>query len=353
MENSIESKQPLLSIIIPVYNNTQCELKRCFNSILNQSVDGYEIIVVDDGSSMACASFLDVFALKNDKFRVYHQKNAGVSVARNNGMKFSKGRYITFVDADDLVTGNFLEDAYGLLEKIGEDNVDIIYGCIGYVKKPTKSYFDKLDVFKPIQLNYELKQLLYKHMIHGREAFFKRGDFYVGRGPVAKIVKRSAAIKNPFNELLTCGEDAIWNLDFLSKDLKSFFIKKLWYIYVENPYSNVHRFTDDKVRSYAQYLTCLWNYITNDKLKICFLYKTVEAIMEIERSYYLFNVDRLNRKPDIHSLIQETPWNLAFKWKYAIHLDLKDLIKFMLIRFRLGNILLPLIIRLKYKCSAK
>lgn len=66
--------QPLLSIIIPVYNNSQSDIVRCFNSIKEQKCDDYEVIIVDDGSNESCASFLDKIIGKLNKFKVIHKK---------------------------------------------------------------------------------------------------------------------------------------------------------------------------------------------------------------------------------------------------------------------------------------
>lgn len=92
-----------LSIIIPVYN-CQDYIKDCIDSILRQQdSEKHEIIIVNDGSTDYTGKTLDSFAKKHKNIRVINQKNSGVSVARNNGIKASHGKYITFVDADDMV----------------------------------------------------------------------------------------------------------------------------------------------------------------------------------------------------------------------------------------------------------
>ena len=92
-----------LSIMIPVYNG-QDYIVRCVDSIMRQQgADQYEIIVVDDGSTDDTPKISDAVASTYKNIRVIHQKNSGVSVARNNGIAASHGKYITFVDADDMV----------------------------------------------------------------------------------------------------------------------------------------------------------------------------------------------------------------------------------------------------------
>lgn len=92
-----------LSIIIPVYN-AQRYINRCVDSILRQrNVDQYEIIIVDDGSTDKTPKIVDFIATKHKNIRVFHSTHAGVSAARNKGIAASKGKYLTFVDADDWV----------------------------------------------------------------------------------------------------------------------------------------------------------------------------------------------------------------------------------------------------------
>lgn len=94
---------PELSIIIPVYNG-QDYIVRCVDSIMRQKdSDKYEIIIIDDGSNDDTPKILDAAANLYKNVRVIHQKNSGVSVARNNGIAASHGKYLTFVDADDMV----------------------------------------------------------------------------------------------------------------------------------------------------------------------------------------------------------------------------------------------------------
>ncbi len=352
MENKVRKDKPLLSVIVPVYNNTNQELKRCFNSILRQRLEDYEIIVVDDGSCKECASFLDSVALKNSKFRIFHQKNAGVSIARNKGVKFSKGRYVTFLDADDLLTENFFADVYKIINNLGEDNIDVLYGYAQDVRDPENICFNKIKKLEPIKLGVNLKKILYQYMFYSSDGFFRHNNFYVIRGPVAKVVKRSIAIENPFKTFLAIGEDVIWNLDFLTKkDLKLFFVRRPWYVVIVNSYSVTHRFTHNKVEQYSKFLTCLCDYINSSSLKCGYLSRTIRSLMEIEKSYDLFNIDGLSNRPNLYLLIQREPWNLAFKWKYAIHLNFKDLIKFILIKFNLADTVFPMIIKFKYRHS--
>lgn len=98
------------SVIIPVYNAAK-SLPRCFDSILNQTYRDFEIIVINDGSTDQSQNIINLYAEKSpDLFRVYTQKNQGVAAARNSGMQYAQGEYIFFVDNDDYISGNYLND---------------------------------------------------------------------------------------------------------------------------------------------------------------------------------------------------------------------------------------------------
>ena len=98
----------LISVIVPVYN-VEDYLDRCINSIINQTYKNLEIILVDDGSTDSSGRKCDDFALKDDRIKVLHKENGGVSSARNAGLDVATGDYIGFVDSDDTIESNMYE----------------------------------------------------------------------------------------------------------------------------------------------------------------------------------------------------------------------------------------------------
>lgn len=91
---------PFLSVIIPVYN-VEPYLRQCVDSVLNQNLEDYELILVDDGSPDSCPQICDQYALENLNVRVIHKENGGLSSARNAGLHIAQGDYIAFMDSDD------------------------------------------------------------------------------------------------------------------------------------------------------------------------------------------------------------------------------------------------------------
>lgn len=107
---------PLISIIVPVYK-TEKYLPRCINSILNQTYESFELILVDDGSPDSCGKICDESAIVDNRIRVLHTNNCGVSQARNSAMQMAEGEYFYFVDSDDWVSKNGLTLLVDLLRK--------------------------------------------------------------------------------------------------------------------------------------------------------------------------------------------------------------------------------------------
>ncbi|NCA81088.1 MAG: glycosyltransferase, partial [Sphingobacteriia bacterium] len=120
------NSNPKISVIIPVYN-TGLPLRCCLDSIAQQTYRNLEIILVDDGSSDGSERACDEYAAKDVRFKVIHQKNAGVSNARNAGLAIATGDYFQFPDSDDYLELDSYEYLLGLFEKHQCDVVNFEY----------------------------------------------------------------------------------------------------------------------------------------------------------------------------------------------------------------------------------
>ena len=107
--------KPLISVIVPIYN-VEKYLPKCLDSLVGQSYPNLEIILVDDESPDRCGEICDEYAKSNKNIKVLHQKNQGVSAARNNGVKISTGEYISFVDPDDFIPLYSIAHLYSALD---------------------------------------------------------------------------------------------------------------------------------------------------------------------------------------------------------------------------------------------
>ena len=101
----------LVSIIVPVYN-VEKYLRHCLDSLLNQTYKNIEVVMVDDGSKDSSGKICDEYAKKHKNFYVIHKENAGLGMARNTGLEYIHGRYVTFLDSDDLLEKNCIEGLY-------------------------------------------------------------------------------------------------------------------------------------------------------------------------------------------------------------------------------------------------
>lgn len=113
---------PGISVIIPVYNQ-ELYLEQCLDSVLNQTFVDMEVLCIDDGSSDRSPEILENYAKKDDRLRIFHQKNQGAGAARNHGLRMAKGTYLSFLDSDDFFEPDMLLKAY---EQAKRDQADFV-----------------------------------------------------------------------------------------------------------------------------------------------------------------------------------------------------------------------------------
>lgn len=110
----------MISVIVPIYN-VEPYLRRCVDSLLGQTYADFEVILVDDGSPDNCGAICDMYEARDDRVRVIHKPNGGLSDARNAGLEIARGEYIAFVDSDDWVTPDYLERMLEAMQQTGAD----------------------------------------------------------------------------------------------------------------------------------------------------------------------------------------------------------------------------------------
>lgn len=115
---------PKISVIVPVYKVEQY-LHRCIDSILSQSFTDFELLLIDDGSPDNCGKICDEYTQKDSRVRVFHKPNGGVSSARNLGLDNAKGEWVAFIDSDDYISVDYLEELCSYKENTNSDLVAI------------------------------------------------------------------------------------------------------------------------------------------------------------------------------------------------------------------------------------
>ena len=315
----------------------------CFASISQQQYKDFEVIVIDDGSNETCARNIDRLSKRFfTRYRVIHTVNNGVSKARNLGIKYAVGNYITFVDGDDIICPCMLMDAYQVLQKY---DLDILYGMLQSVKE------DKLNCSRLVNIAYkkylfstadlldiEGLEELYCHMFDISQSRFKCRKGYVSRGPIAKMVKKSLAERNLFDEKLAFGEDEEWNLRLLSNPIRAGVIKKLWYYYIQRKDSTLHRFRTDFIKKHEERLSAMWKYVRDDKTEQSYMSETLHMLKDVLYHYYFsdsYGKSKKEASNEFYSLIAKFPWNAGHSIKNAIHLNLKGKVLYILLRSKL------------------
>ena len=188
----------LVSVIIPVYK-VETYLPMCVDSVLNQTYRNLEVILVDDGSPDNCPAICDEYAKKDKRIRVIHQKNAGLSMARNAGLDICTGDYITFVDSDDALHVAFVAR---LLAACEENGAEIAVG--DFMKATPTEYLPKIAAplaNKPVRVvdGREANMMLYRRsewvrMVTAWGKLFRRELLETERFPDVKLHEDEALI---------------------------------------------------------------------------------------------------------------------------------------------------------------
>lgn len=157
----------LISVIVPVYN-VEKYLPECIESILNQSYKNIEIILVDDGATDSSGKICDLYAEKDDRIFVIHQKNAGLSVARNVGIAASHADVISFIDSDDFIHPDYLKAAYVAMKQtecllVCTKELSFMDGQENIIKQKWNGHLSDYQV-KVYQSDWMLRQVLHQHM---------------------------------------------------------------------------------------------------------------------------------------------------------------------------------------------
>lgn len=190
---------PQISVIVPVYN-TEKYLPRCIDSILAQTFTDFELLLIDDGSKDNSANICDEYAAKDQRVRVFHKQNGGVSSARNLGLDNAQGEWITFVDSDDWIEPILIESCVAVIRK--KHNIDVIrYG-----------YYEEESLNKQI-IRCSSNE---NDIIFSLNTFFEKCDNYCYWGFVWNTAFRRDLIRElRFDENINYCEDHIFTYEYM------------------------------------------------------------------------------------------------------------------------------------------
>lgn len=198
-----------VSVIIPVYN-AEVYLSNCLESIVNQTYENIEILIINDGSTDSSFEICEKYKAKDARIKLFDIENSGVSTARNIGLNHATGEYITFVDSDDWADLNMLEFA---VEKIQQDKSDIVIWS--YYKTFREESFKLPMVTSENRVFIDDKSLLYYKSVDSMYGQ-KKNEQSVSAGTVWCKLYKSELIKEhqlQFNPLLTRAQDTVFSIN--------------------------------------------------------------------------------------------------------------------------------------------
>lgn len=223
---------PTISCIVPIYN---CEkyLDKCVESILNQTFDDFEVILINDGSNDCSGEICDKFSKKDSRIKVIHKLNEGVSKTRNLGIEKSIGKWICFIDSDDYVEEFFFEK---MLSDVKPETDLIISGF---------SIYENNSLIRAVSVK--------NAFITDKKQFM---DFFVTERkknigvlnvPFGKFYSKDIIRNVRFNPEVSMGEDYLFNLQVYDSCKNIIICDKISYCYQLNPYSATKNFSEQKL----------------------------------------------------------------------------------------------------------
>ena len=203
------NQSPKISVIVPVYN-VEKYLPRCIDSILSQTFTNFELLLIDDGSTDNSGKICDEYADKDNRVRVFHKANGGVSSARNLGLDNVKGEWVSFIDADD-----FIEHDYFLEDLLANDHWDVIQ-----MSRSGGSNFHNYKKDIVCTNRDEVIKFLHKNF------------YYECWG---RFIKRNILSEKRFDETIKIGEDLLFFVSIFNR-ISTYYVKSSGgrYIYTIN-----------------------------------------------------------------------------------------------------------------------
>ena len=253
-----KNDEPLISVIVPVYNGENY-IDDCIMSVLNQEYKNFELILVNDGSQDVSKEKLNIWEKKNEKIKVIHQSNSGVSVARNTGIEKANGKYLTFIDVDDYISKDFLFYYYNLIKKYDAE--------IALTPMPQKFSNHAECTTEKIEDNIKV--------LSGEKAACEMLYYNIAIGPWNKLISKELIDKYKirFNPNLAYGEGFNFSVDCFQRAKKvAVGRKKVYYYRVNNPNSAMTKFKLKLVTGSIEAQKCIKNNLVNkttELLKAC------------------------------------------------------------------------------------
>lgn len=325
-------EKDLISIIVPVYN-VEKYLDRCMKSILCQTYKNIEVILVDDGSTDASAVMCDQYQLEDNRIRVFHKPNGGLSSARNYGIEKSKGKFILFVDSDDYIGTDFIEILYS--EMIHQD-ASMVIGSTEVMYKDDSIYTSCINGVHKIYTPKEALKVMCLNTEFGVSAcgkLYKIGLFDTSRFPDGELYEDLQTIPYLLEEcekVVYCSEARYYWYQRIGSIMHSFNKENLiWFDaaeafvdYVDEKYPDLHdyaicRYINDSFWSVVQRMA-----LTDDSYEnLCYAKRRCQKYWKYGiKNKYLSKRKKINLclillSPRIYQFVYKNYWRYFKKNK--------------------------------------
>lgn len=313
----------MISVIIPYHNAPVKLFGMCMQSLFAQTYKDFEVVIVDDGSDEEYQPILEEARKADARIRIIHQNCCGASAARNRGIKEARADLLAFVDADDMITVNYLEEALKIL--IAND-ADLVAGGVKFVWKLE----DMLPSFLAARESLDAAKVIcfsgkdietFKNCLASSRKLLKYFEGNVDRGPVARLIRKDIAIQCLFHDELTMWEDMVWNLEVLNKCKKVCAVKKTWYLYYQNPTSSIHRYRPNvvnEVKMTMKYVEKLLDTDTDDGFETYgdHVYDNIRRVYRLYFSKAECPLTPVEKKEAYREIYTTVPWSIFGSDRY-------------------------------------
>lgn len=305
-----------ISVIVTIYNTPEQYLRKCIESIINQTLTEIEIILINDGSNEQTKKICEEFQKKDNRIQLINQKNKGESVARNVGIEHSTTEHITFVDSDDWIEPNMCEKIINYIKQIKKDYEMIIFNCyVDYPKKSIKNmFYPKSDLLD----KKDIEQIQLQNIEKGITQYYPpEANISV---PWAKVYNKNFIINEQLKFIpnIIRMPDALFNMEAFEKANKIYVLQEYLYHYQKNDFAICQRYSKDTITYYETYIEFVKKYIEqyhkNEKFVDTLNIKIVTSIDKYMYNYF-FHKDNPQKdiKNEFKKLLNKEVYTNAMK----------------------------------------
>lgn len=284
-----------ISVIVTIYNTPEKYLRKCIESILNQTLREIEIILVNDGSKEEIKKVCEEYASIDKRVKLINQENQGESGARNTGIENATTDNITFVDSDDWIEKSTCEKIYNYIEKINSEYEVIIFNCfVDYPKKQVRNmFYPKQDLLNM----YDIEEIQLQNIERGISKYYPpESNISV---PWSKVYNKRFINSNGLRYIpnITRMTDAIFNMEVFEKAEKIYVLQEYLYHYQQNDFSICQKYSKDTISYYETYFEFVRRYIQKYNKSEKFIdILNVKIITSLDRYMYNYFFHKDNKK---------------------------------------------------------